>query len=85
MSIFIKIKINCNICRLPTKRILLKLLVKYTKLNENNHKGSFCLLMDVATGKIGQGLSECMLESDETYTQRAWLMGRLRNSGWILE
>ena len=41
--------------------------------------------MDVATGKIGQGLSECMLESDETYTQRAWLMGRLRNSGWILE
>ena len=60
-------------------------MVKYTKLNENNHKGSFCLLMDVATGRTGQGLSELTLEPDETYTKRVWLMVRLRNSGWILE
>ena len=26
--------------------------------------------MDVATGTIGQGLSACMLESDETYIHR---------------
>ena len=53
--------------------------------NENNHKGSFCLLIVVATGRIGQGLSERMLEPDETYTERVWLMIRLRNRGWVLE